>query len=138
MQSQQRQLDGKRILVVDDSDQIVQLVDEVLTRRGAEVCTASGGQDAISQLHLGSFDLVILDLVMPKPDGMDVLHYLHTHQRDLLDRTLVLTGDRYTERMINFLDVVEIPTLYKPFRIDELRTLVGDLLNGKPSRSCVA
>ena len=64
-------LAGKRVLVVDDSPQITALVGDVFALCGAVVSTANSAPDAMAQLQIAPFDLVVLDLVMPGQDGWD-------------------------------------------------------------------
>jgi len=67
-----------KILVVDDDIAIRTLVTRVFTRRGDTVESAVDGEAAIECLKTRSFDLVVLDLMMPRTDGFGVLDYLAT------------------------------------------------------------
>ena len=67
---------AKKILVVDDERQVVRLVQVNLERAGYEVITAFNGKDALKKIELENPDLVILDVVMPKMDGIQVLKIL--------------------------------------------------------------
>ncbi|MDP6545895.1 MAG: response regulator [Phycisphaerae bacterium] len=115
-------LRDRRILVVDDSVQITSLLDEVFTHCGSTVVTANSGQDAMVMLASESFDLVILDLIMPRPDGRDVLVFMRQARPEILPRTLLLTGDRYhNNSALSGIDESEIQILYKPFDLSLLR-----------------
>jgi DNA-binding NtrC family response regulator len=61
-----------------------------LLLQGFEVKTAVNGEEAISILENESFDLVLLDIEMPKMDGLEVLHYIKTRHIDV--RPIMLTG----------------------------------------------
>ena len=63
----------KRILVVDDDKSILRLVATILRREHYRVDTAGGGRDALSQLAVHAYDVVVLDLMMPGVSGLDVL-----------------------------------------------------------------
>lgn len=65
-----------RILVADDDEAIRVLVIRLFTRRGDSVQGAADGTDAIACLDAEDFDLLILDLMMPRTDGLGVLRYL--------------------------------------------------------------
>jgi two-component system chemotaxis response regulator CheY len=67
---------GKKVLVVDDDLYIRELYVEVLKNGGYEVASAVDGGDAIQKLKEQSFDLVFLDMLMPKVDGLGVLREL--------------------------------------------------------------
>jgi len=66
------------VLVVDDDVAIRTLVTRVFTRRGDKVQSAVDGDAAIDCLKHNAFDLVVLDLMMPRTDGFGVLSYLST------------------------------------------------------------
>jgi DNA-binding response OmpR family regulator len=64
------------VLVVDDDVSIRTLVTRVFARRGDKVQSAVDGEAAIDCLKAHAFDLVVLDLMMPRTDGFGVLNYL--------------------------------------------------------------
>ncbi|MGA8807545.1 MAG: response regulator [Thermoanaerobaculia bacterium] len=66
------------VLVVDDDAAIRALVTRVFTRRGDKVRSAADGEAAIECLKTNPFDLIVLDLMMPRTDGFGVLTYLET------------------------------------------------------------
>jgi DNA-binding response OmpR family regulator len=126
--SEYMMLRGKRILVVDDSDQIRSLLQEVFEMEGATVTTASGGQEAMTLARFSDFDLLVLDLIMPRPNGTDVVSFLQDCRPELLECTLLLTGDRYDTSQIGLKDDLDIPAVYKPFEISHLRSEACRLL----------
>ena len=69
-------LNGKRVLVVDDSPEMTSLLAEVFADAGARVTQANRGQDAMDLLAADRFDLVLMDLTMPQPDGWRVLRFV--------------------------------------------------------------
>jgi DNA-binding NtrC family response regulator len=79
-----------RILCVDDEESIQDLVSMHLMLQGFEVKKAANGQEAISFLERESFDLVLLDIQMPKMDGLEVLSHIRIHHIDV--RPIMLTG----------------------------------------------
>ncbi|HWN67048.1 MAG TPA: response regulator, partial [Haliangium sp.] len=66
----------KRILIVDDDDAIRALVVTVLRRRGYRLDTARNGLEALEKLKNCRYSLVVLDLMMPRMSGYDVLDTL--------------------------------------------------------------
>ena len=64
---------SKRILVVDDDLYIRELYEEVLKGEGYDVDAAVNGEEALVKLQKGGYDLVLLDVMMPKLDGIGVL-----------------------------------------------------------------
>ena len=119
---------GRRVLVADDSAPVAELVRDVLVADGAEVDIVSGGRQALQALQAHGYDLLVLDLLMPRPDGWDVLEALQQSQPSMLARVLLLTGDRYRTAGIAHEPFASLPTLFKPFHLADLRGAVGDLL----------
>src|SRR5207245_2526054 len=67
---------SKKIIVVDDDQYIRELYEEVLKGEGYEVDSATNGEEGLPKLQQGGYDLVLLDVMMPKLDGMGVLNAL--------------------------------------------------------------
>jgi CheY-like chemotaxis protein len=128
MTDQFRPLAGKRILIVDDSPQITNLVADVFRFCGATARTANSGPEAMVQLQVGTFDLVVLDLVMPEPDGWEVLRFMKAVKPALIRRTVLLTGDRYHRQTRQSIDEAELRVVFKPFAVDDLRAAACDAL----------
>lgn len=112
-------LKGLRVLVVDDYPEMVSLLGEILLEQGAFVVPVNNGAAAIRRVMLMKFDLVILDLRMPQPDGLKVIEFLGATRPGLLRRTLVLTGMRYDRGAIVLLERLHVPCLFKPFQVEE-------------------
>ncbi len=67
---------GEKILIVDDDRFIRELYEEVLRGEGYDLETAVDGKDGLEKLQKGGYDLVLLDIMMPKIDGLQVLDQL--------------------------------------------------------------
>ncbi len=67
---------GKKILIVEDENAIANVLDLKLKHEGFETRIATDGAEAMDLINTGTFDLIILDLVMPKKDGFSVLKEL--------------------------------------------------------------
>ncbi|WP_319548430.1 response regulator [Desulfogranum marinum] len=119
----------KRILVVDDEDQIRTMLTQMLSQEGYEVHTAENGEDGMSLVGKYSFDLVITDMIMPVKDGLKFIMELVRDYPDL--RILAISGggaikaERYLT-MAGYLG--DIATLEKPFKRDVLLSLVSQQL----------
>jgi CheY-like chemotaxis protein len=106
----------RRILVVDDDPQIRMLVRTVLERAGYDVTTARDGQEAIALLAVSDYDVVLLDVMMPRLDGLEVVDSLRKTNSPVLAHTYLLTAGR-AEQLSN-LPVRGI--IAKPFDITAL------------------
>jgi CheY-like chemotaxis protein len=71
---------ARKILVVDDDEMVLIALEELLRSKGYEIGTASGGKEALEKIERESFDLVILDLVMPGMDGYEVCRRIRSNE----------------------------------------------------------
>ncbi|MCD4824419.1 MAG: response regulator [Phycisphaerae bacterium] len=114
----------KEILVVDDDNAVATFIADVLNQSGANVTTAADGEAAIQRLAEGNFDLVLLEMVLPGIDGSGIVEYIKTRQPELLNRTILMTGDRYHLATIRAISECNLPSIFKPFDINEFRSLI--------------
>lgn len=115
-----------RILVVDDEPAVRDAVQRALKLESYDVDTASDGSEALRSLAVSSPDLMILDLLMPKIDGLEVCRRL----RAAGDPTpvLMLTARDSVANRVEGLDAGADDYLVKPFALDELLARVRALL----------
>jgi DNA-binding response OmpR family regulator len=119
---------GRNILVVDDNESIVKLVSDVLSDGGANVLSSLDAETALAELSNGSFDLLMLDLVMPGCDGWECMQRLSQSRPNMLGRTLLMTGDRWRTDTIRRIHNSRIPVIFKPFHISELRAAASEVI----------
>lgn len=101
-----------QILVVEDDRNTHQVICEFLKEAGYSVTGASDGEEAITQFYKGRFDLVVLDIMLPKKNGMEVLQEI----RSLSDAPVIMLtalGDEYTQ--IKSFDLQADEYVTKPF-----------------------
>jgi two-component system KDP operon response regulator KdpE len=108
---------GARILIADDEPQIRRALSVALRGHGYEVETAADGEEALARLASWSPDALVLDLVMPKRDGLEVLREVRTWS-DL--PIIVLSARGQESDKVLALDQGADDYLTKPFGIDEL------------------
>ena len=86
---------GKKILVADDEPDILEIIQYNLTREGYEVITAKDGDDALTKIKASKPDLIILDIMMPKKNGIQVCEILRAQPayRDTLIIFLTALSD---------------------------------------------
>ena len=82
----------RRILVVDDDAGIRSMVRTVLERAGYDVTTARDGREAIALLGTSDYDVVLLDVRMPRLDGVEVVGELARAESPVLAHTYLLSG----------------------------------------------
>lgn len=66
-------MEGKKILVAEDDEFLRQLYSDVLKGEGYTIDVAVDGEDALRKIQAGGWDLVLLDIIMPKLSGLDVM-----------------------------------------------------------------
>lgn len=66
----------QKILIVEDDEILRNLYTELLTGEGFEVAEAADGAEGWNKIHNGGYDLIILDIVLPKKDGIQILREL--------------------------------------------------------------
>jgi two-component system response regulator MprA len=115
-----------RILLVDDEQSIQTLLSYPLRKDGYEVVQAVDGREALARFGESTFDLVVLDVMMPRLDGLEVCRRL----RAAGDRTpvLVLTARDGVPDRVRGLDAGADDYLVKPFALEELLARLRALL----------
>jgi len=106
------------VLVVDDEERIRTLMSRSLGGEGHRVVTASDGVAALERLANEEFDLVLLDLMMPRCNGLEVLTSMHERE----DRTpvIVLSGVHEVGTRVQALERGAVDVVAKPFSLVEL------------------
>ena len=115
-----------RILIVDDEPAVRDSLGRALTLEGYRVELAEDGSDALAQLRGGAPDAIVLDVLMPKVDGLEVCRRL----RAAGDKTpvLMLTAREGVSDRVAGLDAGADDYLVKPFALDELLARLRALL----------
>ncbi len=111
-----------RVLVVDDSDEMRGLIVLWLEDEGYSVLTAGSGREALDAAAGYHPDIVILDLVIPPPDGFEVCEALRNH---LTPQFILMTGLSDPGHVRRALDLGVVSLLRKPFTRETLLDAVG-------------
>ena len=124
---------AKRLLVVDDDDEIRELLEFDLSHSGYSVDTACDGMDGLNKAVTNSYDLVLLDVMMPKMNGFDVCKNLRKAKPDIPVLLLTAKGT-ITDKTQGF-DCGADDYLVKPFDIQEVLLRVKALLRRNTDNS---
>ena len=111
-----------RILCVDDEDIVIRSCRRVLADDEFEVNSVQSGIDALKEIDEKDFDVVILDIMMPKMDGIEVLQRVKESHPDL--EVIMITGLSQVETAVKSMKLGAFDYLTKPFDPDELRLVV--------------
>jgi len=117
-----------RILIVDDDRDSVDLLSQWLAMGGYEITTAASGQEALRRIPTDRPDLVLLDLLIPPPDGLQVMRAI---KRDRVLSTIpvvVMTVKRDVKSKVECLKNGADDYLVKPFHFDELDAVLRSSL----------
>ncbi|MGA3599823.1 response regulator transcription factor [Lysinibacillus agricola] len=118
-----------RILVVEDEIDLQEAIAEGLRIEGYAVDTCSNGEDAYELAYVENYDLVILDLNLPKMDGLKVLEKIREENNEL--KVLILSARSSVNDKVKGLDIGANDYLTKPFEFAELEARIRNLLRRK-------
>ncbi len=120
----------KRILIVDDEEDVAASLRDILSGKGHDVVIAHGGKDALERLAESRFDLIVSDLVMPDLDGPALYRELERRHPELVPAMLFVTGDTLSPAARRFLEGRQPSVIHKPFEPEEVRRTVMKRLAG--------
>jgi DNA-binding response OmpR family regulator len=117
----------RKLLVVDDQDSITRIVSKIGSQLGYDVRTLNDPTRAFDEFETFKPDVLVIDLVMPEVDGIDILHKILAMGTSA--QIIVMSGFgkgylRLGQEVAAFHEHPEITTLAKPFRRAELVTLL--------------
>jgi DNA-binding response OmpR family regulator len=106
-----------RILIIDDDHSLIRLTEHILSKEGFDVLTALNGLEGLQKAQKEEPDLVILDIVMPEPDGFQVLELLRQHTNIPV---IMLTAEQTIDMSCDALTLGADDYIRKPFRANQL------------------
>jgi two-component system chemotaxis response regulator CheY len=123
---------GLRVLVVDDSATVRKLVGFHLGKiPGMELEEAEDGLEAMEKLSLGSYDLVILDIIMPRMDGLKLLNYIRSNDDMKGLPVLILTTKGEDAEREKGMALGADAYIAKPIKSREFTDIIIELLDKK-------
>ncbi len=122
---------NERILVIEDSEQIIKVLQRTLVYEGYKLDLASDGETGLAMARSLKPDLVILDIMLPGIDGIEVCHRLRMIENTPI---LMLTALDTTQDKVKGFDSGADDYLVKPFEIEELLARIRALLRRTQAR----
>lgn len=117
---------ARKVLVVDDETIVVNSIRKILSRKGFAVEEAFTCKDALIQVFLHDYDLVLLDMRMSDGNGMDVLQKIKAKRPDM--RVVIVTGYASIDTAVEAIQKGASDYIPKPFTPDELYTMTNRVL----------
>ena len=118
-----------RVLVVDDDREICDYMETFLAKDGLDVTTVSDPEKAADEVKNGGYHLVVLDLMMPKIDGVEVLQRIRKVDSDVA--VVIFTGYPSLESAVHSMKLDAVDYLKKPFDPEEFREVVARVMRKK-------
>jgi two-component system, OmpR family, alkaline phosphatase synthesis response regulator PhoP len=116
------------VLVADDEKHVARLVQVNLERLGHKVELVHDGQEALDVILTGDYDVVVLDIMMPNRDGLEVLREIRRHQGTKHLKVVLLTVKAQDSDVIRGIEAGADYYLTKPFNPDEVAHLVEEIV----------
>jgi phosphate regulon transcriptional regulator PhoB len=125
----------KKILIVDDEPDIVQLISYNLKKEGFHIATALDGEEALKKVREGHLDLIILDLMLPGIHGMELCRILRNNPKTAHVPIIMLTARGEESDKVRGLETGADDYMTKPFSPKELIARVKALLRRSKERT---
>lgn len=122
-----------RLLVVEDEEKLNHILTKRLKKEGFSVDSCYDGEEALAFLEVGEFDAIILDIMMPKVDGLTVLKTLRACKNHT--PVLLLTAKDAVSDKVTGLNAGADDYLIKPFAFEELRARIQAMLRRNAGES---
>ena len=107
-----------KVLLVDDEKEFVEVLAERLEVRGFDVETALSGEDALKWIHKSEFDVVLLDVMIPGENGIEILKEIK-HTKPLI-HVIMLSGHAKIDTAVRGIELGAYDYLLKPLEIEPL------------------
>jgi len=118
----------KRILIIEDEESLLKLETILLTVKGYEVSGASTGEQALIKLASESFDLILLDIMLPDIDGFEICRKIKGISRNAHVPVVMLTARKSPEDKERGVAAGASAYLTKPFKSAVIIGVIEDLL----------
>ena len=117
---------GLTFLVVDDNQDIRDVFCRLVERAGHVASTAADGQEAVEVLEREAFDVMLLDLTMPRMNGVDVVRWIRAHP-DVAPSMRIVVISAWTEEQRGLLQELGVhAVMQKPLRLQQLTDLIAE------------
>jgi len=123
-----------KILLVDDDKEIIDTLGPRLQREGYDVVTAFDGEEALLKLKQENPDIILLDLLMPKINGFDVLKEIRSKHNDKWRPVIIISAQHDLESVKKGYDLEADHYLSKPCALDNVLRAIRTMISLIPAR----
>lgn len=124
-----RPIPAVKVLVVDDDKDITDYMETFLAKDGFEVTSRNDPSQVEEEVRVGGYHLVVLDLMMPKMDGIEVLKRIRKVDSDVA--VVIYTGYPSLESAVQAMKLDAVDYLRKPFNPEEFRAVLDRVMRKK-------
>lgn len=116
-----------KILLIEDETKLSGFIKKSLTKEGHELTVSQNGEDGLEQTENQSFDLILLDIMLPGLDGFEILNRLRSGKNHT--PVIFISALNESEPVIKGLDLGAVDYIKKPFDFEELKARVRNVKN---------
>lgn len=124
---------SEKVLLVDDEQDLLDAMAERMRVRGMEVSTTTSAWDALQKTEEGVYDAIVIDLMMPEMNGLEVLKAIKQKKPDL--QVILLTGLATVEKSLEAIKLGAMDLMEKPPDLMELTEKIREAKTRKRSRN---
>ena len=119
---------SKKMLTVDDSPSVRKLVKFTLKAKGFQVSSASDGEEALDLIKQENFDAIILDINMPRMNGLEFLKHIKANDEYASIPVIMLTTEGQDDDKDKAVSLGATAYMVKPFKPTQLLTLIEKIV----------
>ena len=123
------ELPAVRFLIVDDDKAICEMMQTLLEAEGYQVKTLNDPTQVEAEVRAGGYHMIVLDLMMPKLDGIEVLRRIRKVDNDIA--VVIFTGFPNLETAVQSMKLDAVDYIKKPFNVDEFRDVLDRVMKKK-------
>ena len=120
-----------KVLIIDDEKILCDLLYDALSERGYQCAAVLSGDEGLARLTMESFDVVLLDIRLPRMSGLDVLREIRSDHDDTV--TIMITGITDIDTVVESMKLGALDYLVKPLDLDKVDISIRAALENKPS-----
>jgi DNA-binding NtrC family response regulator len=123
-----------RVLVVDDDTELRETITEVMQKEGMHTVSSPNAEEGLKQLQQNNFDIVLLDVIMPKMNGIDAIPLFIKAQPKA--KIIIMTAYSTVDTAVEAMKKGAADYLTKPFKITELMITIRRIVEEQRFKDC--